>query len=75
MRKGQERTALGRQRTIRPGICRHGDAVDAFNAEPRTCGTCHTAQARFPSELMGWRRYAQYVALANRARTDMEKAW
>ena len=32
------------------------------------------AQPRFPTELMGWRRYAQYVELANRARRDMEAA-
>jgi hypothetical protein len=24
---------------------------------------------------MGWRRYVQYVELANRARRDMEAAW
>ena len=58
-----------------PDAQRVGAQVDAFNAEPRTCAKCGTVQARFPSELMGWRRYAQYVDLANRARTDMEKAW
>jgi hypothetical protein len=52
----------------------YADAVDVYNAEPRSCGKCGTAQARFPSELMGWRRYAQYVDLANRARRDMEAA-
>jgi len=53
----------------------YADAVDAFNAEPRACGTCGTQQARFPSELMGWRRYVQYVELANRGRGDIEAAW
>jgi hypothetical protein len=52
----------------------YADAVDAYNAEPRRCGKCDAEQPRFPSELMGWRRYAQYVDLANRARADLEKA-
>jgi hypothetical protein len=52
----------------------YADAVDAYNAEPRTCPACAGAQPRFPSELMGWRRYVQYVELANRARTDIEAA-
>jgi hypothetical protein len=50
----------------------YADAADAFNAEPCTCGKCGTVQARFPQELMGWRRYAQYAELANRARADIE---
>lgn len=50
----------------------YADAADAFNAEPRTCGKCGVVQARFPQELMGWRRYAQYADLANRARADIE---
>lgn len=50
----------------------YADAVDAYNAEPRTCA-CGAEQPRFPSELMGWRRYVQYVELANRARRDIEK--
>jgi hypothetical protein len=53
----------------------YADAIDAFNAEPRTCGTCGVTQQRFPAELMGWRRYVQYVELANRARRDIEAAW
>jgi hypothetical protein len=52
----------------------YADAADAFNAEPRSCPKCGAAQERFPAELMGWRRYAQYVELANRARTDLERA-
>ena len=50
----------------------YADAVDAYNAEVRTCA-CGAEQPRFPSELMGWRRYVQYVELANRARRDIEK--
>jgi hypothetical protein len=53
----------------------YADAVDAYNAAPRSCGACGTEQARFPSELMGWRRHVQYVELANRARGDIEAAW
>ena len=52
----------------------YADAVDAFNAEPRACDKCGVAQERFPAELMGWRRYAQYVELANRARAELERA-
>lgn len=50
----------------------YADAVDAYNAETRTCA-CGTEQPRFPAELMGWRRYVQYIELANRARRDIEK--
>lgn len=53
----------------------YADAVDSYNAEDRTCPACSAPQPRFPSELMGWRRYVQYVELANRARTAMEGAW
>ncbi len=53
----------------------YADAVDAYNAEARRCGACAAEQPRFPSELMGWRRYVQYIELANRARDDFEKAW
>ncbi|HEX8794461.1 MAG TPA: hypothetical protein VF765_26130 [Polyangiaceae bacterium] len=52
----------------------YADAADAFNAEPRTCAACHAVQERFPVEIVGWRRYAQYVELANRARADLEAA-
>ncbi len=58
-----------------PNLRFYADAVDAYNAEPRTCASCGTAQARFPAELMGWRRYVQYVELANRARKDMTAAF
>ena len=53
----------------------YADAAEAYNAEPRSCPGCGAAQPRFPAELMGWRRYVQYVELANRARRDMEAAW
>jgi hypothetical protein len=52
----------------------YADAVDAFNAEERKCPKCGVVQPRFPQELMGWRRYAQYVDLANRARANLEAA-
>lgn len=55
-----------------PNIRFYADAVDAWNAEPRACSKCGAAQPRFPQELMGWRRYAQYVDLANRARAEIE---
>jgi hypothetical protein len=52
----------------------YADAVDAFNAAPRSCAKCGTVQPKFPQELMGWRRYAQFVDLANRARAEIEAA-
>ena len=52
----------------------YADAVDAYNAERRACPKCGAAQARFPQEICGWRRYVQYVELANRARTNIEAA-
>ncbi len=52
----------------------YADAADEFNAEPRRCAACGVEQPRFPVELVGWRRYAQYVELANRARHDLERA-
>ncbi len=52
----------------------YADAADAYNAIPRTCEACALAQLPFPSELMGWRRYVQYVELANRAQTDLLEA-
>lgn len=50
----------------------YADAADAFNATERACGKCGLVQPRFPQELMGWRRYAQYAELANRARANIE---
>jgi hypothetical protein len=38
------------------------------------CPACGTTQPEFPVELMGWRRYAQYAELANRARVNIEAA-
>jgi len=57
-----------------PSIRFYADAVDAFNAEERTCPGCGFIQPRFPQEMMGWRRYAQYAELANRGRTTIEAA-
>jgi hypothetical protein len=53
----------------------YADAADAYNAEPRSCLACGVVQPRFPTEQMGWRRYVQYIELANRARSDIEAAW
>jgi hypothetical protein len=58
-----------------PSLRFYADAVDAFNSEERSCQKCGAVQPRFPGELMGWRRYAQYVDLANRGRKDMTAAW
>jgi hypothetical protein len=52
----------------------YADAAEAFNASSRVCSACQTVQPEFPVELMGWRRYAQYAELANRARSDIEAA-
>jgi hypothetical protein len=52
----------------------YADAADAFNAEPRTCAKCGAVQPRFPVEIVGWRRYAQYAEIANRARSNLESA-
>ncbi len=57
-----------------PNIRFYADAVDAFNAEERPGPACGAVQPRFPQELMGWRRYAQYIDLANRARANIEAA-
>jgi len=57
-----------------PNLRFYADAVDAYNAESRNCAECGAAQPRFPQELMGWRRYAQYVELANRARANIDAA-
>jgi hypothetical protein len=57
-----------------PNLRFYADAADAYNAEPRACAQCGAAQPRFPQELMGWRRYAQYVELANRARAAIDEA-
>ena len=57
-----------------PNIRFYADAADAYNAEPRSCPKCGLSQPRFPVELVGWRRYAQYADLANRARSNIEAA-
>lgn len=50
----------------------YADAADAYNASERRCPKCETVQPEFPTEIVGWRRYAQYAELANRARADLE---
>lgn len=50
----------------------YADAADDFNAQPRVCGKCGSHQPRFPTEVVGWRRYVQYAELANRARAALE---
>ncbi len=51
----------------------YADTIDAFNASARACPKCGHVQAPFPAEQVGWRRYAQQVAVANRARTASEQ--
>ena len=53
----------------------YADAADAYNAEARSCRGCGVAQLAFPADQVGWRRYVQYVELANRARSGIEAAW
>jgi hypothetical protein len=52
----------------------YADAADEYNEQERACPKCQKAQPRFPQELVGWRRYAQYAELANRARANIEAA-
>lgn len=66
----------GREHAFYPELANvrfYADAVDEYNAEARSCAKCGAQQERFPAELMGWRRYAQYVELANRARGNLER--
>lgn len=51
----------------------YADVVDEFNASARECPKCGHVQKPFPSEQVGWRRYAQQVAVANRARAANEQ--
>jgi len=57
-----------------PNIRLYADAVDAFNDSERTCPGCGEQQEKFPQDIAGWRRYAQHVTLANRARQQIEDA-
>jgi hypothetical protein len=57
-----------------PNVRFYADAADAYNEGPRVCEKCGEAQPRFPAEIVGWRRYAEYVDLAHRARADIEAA-
>ncbi len=52
----------------------YADAADEYNKEKRACPKCQKPQPRFPQEIVGWRRYAQYAELANRARANIEAA-
>jgi hypothetical protein len=52
----------------------YADAADEYNAAERTCPKCEKVQPRFPTEVVGWRRYVQYAELANRARANIEAA-
>jgi hypothetical protein len=57
-----------------PNIRLYADAADAFNASGRACPACGEQQAEFPLDITGWRRYAQHVTLANRAREQIAEA-
>ena len=57
-----------------PNIRLYADAVDAFNETDRICAACGHHNEEFPNYIAGWRRYTQYIELANRARGDIEKA-
>jgi hypothetical protein len=57
-----------------PNVRLYADAVDAFNASDRICPACGKQQEKFPQDIAGWRRYAQYVTLANRARGQIAAA-
>jgi hypothetical protein len=57
-----------------PNIRLYADAVDAFNATDRICPACGEKQEQFPQDIAGWRRYAQHVTLANRAREQIADA-
>jgi hypothetical protein len=57
-----------------PSIRLYADAADAFNASDRTCPACGEQQAEFPHDITGWRRNAQYVTLANKARQQIADA-
>lgn len=57
-----------------PNVRLYADAVDAFNESDRICPACGLEQEKFPQDIAGWRRYAQYVTLANRARGEIETA-
>jgi len=57
-----------------PNIRLYADAVDAFNSADRVCPACGEQQDKFPQDIAGWRRYAQHVTLANRAREQIAHA-
>lgn len=57
-----------------PNVRLYADAADMFNASDRICPACGKKQEPFPQDIAGWRRYAQYVDLANRAREEVSAA-
>lgn len=57
-----------------PNVRLYADAVDAFNATDRICPGCGKQQEEFPQNIAGWKRYAQFVTLANKARGEIEVA-
>lgn len=52
----------------------YADVVDEFNASDRVCPRCGHMNEPFPAEQMGWRRYAQQIDVANRARASLEES-
>ncbi len=57
-----------------PNIRLYADAADAFNSTDRKCPGCGEQQEKFPQDLVGWRRYALHVTLANRGREEITQA-
>lgn len=57
-----------------PNIRVYADAVDKYNATDRICPECGHQNEPFPQDIAGWKRYVEYITLANRARADIEKA-
>jgi hypothetical protein len=57
-----------------PNIRVYADAVEQFNATDRICPDCGHQNEPFPQDVAGWKRYSDYITLANRARGDIEKA-
>jgi hypothetical protein len=57
-----------------PTIRLYADAVDKFNATDRICASCGHHNEEFPQYIAGWRRYTEFVELANRARGDIADA-
>lgn len=56
-----------------PNIRLYADAVDQFNATDRICPSCGHQNQEFPQYIAGWKRYTEFIDLANRARGDIER--